>query len=95
MNGELTWNGKKKELWKLDFKALMKMLNQIERERDALEVQYRMGGKSATRFNSNAVRSYLMTKSGSKGMIKVGSLGELKRRIACIKTILNVKFQKR
>lgn len=89
MDGKLTWNGKKKELWGYGHRELTKLLQELENERRDLEVKYRMQGRTHKRFNSNAVRSYY---NKNKSALHIGNLGQVRKRIACIKTILNIKF---
>ena len=73
---KLSWNAIKKNLWKLDTKDLMVKLQEIETEVMKQEILLRTGVGER--------RAY------SKG--QKGNLGELKRRIACIKTMIHTKM---
>ena len=91
MNGELTWNGIKKELWKEKPNVLMKKLQELETEKQRVEVYLRMNGHSAKRY---AYQNKVDTASGNiRKEFRSGNLNQIKKQIACVKTMLNVKLK--
>ena len=79
-NNKLSWNAKKKELWKSSQKDLLIKLQELEKEKFKMEITSRNNGHSSTRQINTTGNKFNMLK-------------ELRHRIACIKTMLHVKMQ--
>lgn len=85
MDGELTWNGQKKEFWKLNVKELQAKLQELETQKVRAEMKARgfMGDFSFAMHHrrlANTKESHVDLKG-------------LRHKIACIKTILHVKLK--
>lgn len=87
MDEKLTWNGQKKLLWKMNVKELQEKLQQLETEKMKQEMQ-------ARRFLGDLAIPMMVNRQAKiKG--DAFNLKEARHRIACIKTILNVKLHDR
>ena len=81
---KLSWNAQKKELWKLKPNVLMEKLQELQTEKMKLEVTLRMGGKTSKRYGYHSV--------SKQGYNVFSNLKNIRHRIGCIKTMLNVKL---
>lgn len=80
MSEKLTWNAQKKELWKKNPAELMQKLQELETEKMKMEINTRLGGHMVNRAN---------IADGKKNF----KIKDLRHKIACIKTMLNVKLK--
>ena len=85
MDGKLTWNGQKKEFWKMPIKELQEILQQLETQKMKEEMQSR-------RFLGD-MQIPMTIKRQAKTKGDTFNLRETRHRIACIKTILNIKLK--
>lgn len=84
MNGEYTWNAQKKELWTLPVKELKDKLEELKKDRLRMETILRADGHSVKRQN------YPHKGKVGKGFAG-GSIKQIRKAIACIKTMIGVK----
>ncbi|GAF84418.1 unnamed protein product [marine sediment metagenome] len=83
MEGKLTWNGMKKELWKMNPNELQKKLQELETEKMKMEMKARgYSGDMGVPMSINRI-------ADQKG--NPTNLKNIRHRIAFIKNVLNIK----
>ena len=75
---KVSWLAKKKELWKMPVAKLMEVLKEFEKEKMKLEYKLRQDG-------------YLNDRIATPKEFR-GNLKQVRKQIACVKTMLNVKL---
>lgn len=84
MNGKYNWSAEKKDLKKLKVNDLMEKLQEMETERFRLETHMRSSNGSSVH-----IRNY----PSEPQLRPYGNLKKIKKTIAYIKTILNIKMK--
>jgi hypothetical protein len=93
MKDQYNWNAQKKDLWKMPPNKLMEVLQELEKEKFHLENALHLEGKSVHRYGYGTFSgSFALSATKKWGG---GNMKKLRKMIACVKTMLNVKLSKK